>query len=271
MARALGALLADEPAFGAAREGAPLVAVAAAVALLAAGNRPSAGYSRRAGRRGTGIPGTRVGRFGGAALAAWGAWFFRDPVRRCPGDPATLYAAADGRILVVDQVESDWFVRGPALRIATFLSPLDVHVNRSPAAGRLVAYRREPGSFAPAFLAGRSGQNARQLLGIEIGGHGAAAGRPAGGAQRDRLVVTQIAGLVARRIVSWRLPGDALAAGQKLGMIRFGSRTDVTLPAGLAEPLVAPGDRVQAGLTPIARYIGAAIPGTWPAMAEQVR
>jgi phosphatidylserine decarboxylase len=113
-------------------------------------------------------------------------------------------------------------------------------VNRSPAAGRLVAYRRDPGGFAPAFLVGHSERNARRLLGIEA---------------ESRIVVAQVAGVLARRIVSWRLPGDRLAAGQKLGMIRFGSRTDLLVPAGLATALVRPGATVRAGLTPLARYV----------------
>jgi phosphatidylserine decarboxylase len=227
----MGRWAADPPAWGAPRAGAPIVAALAA-----------AGLAARLAR-------WRALRFaGGAALAAaaWAAWFFRDPVRVCPAEPDTLYAAADGVVLLVDEVDEDWHIGGRALRIATFLSAFDVHVNRSPAAARLVAARREPGSFAPAFLRHGAEGNARQLLAL------VAAGRPE---PTGRLVVAQIVGIMARRIVSWRLPGDSLAAGEKLGMIRFGSRTDVLAPAGAAAALVRPGDRVRAGLTPIARYV----------------
>ncbi|MBI3969890.1 MAG: phosphatidylserine decarboxylase [Chloroflexi bacterium] len=226
-ARYLDRLIADPPTLGAVRAGAPIVAATTAAALAALAKNRSLGLSL-------------------FALAAWSAWFFRDPPRQCPGEPGTLYAAADGVITAIDEVEWDWFVHGRALRIVTFLSAFDVHVNRSPAAGRLVAYRRDSGGFAPAFLVGGSERNARQLLGIEEGW--------GPGSEANRIVVAQIVGLLARRIVSWRLPGDTLAAGQKLGMIRFGSRTDVLIPAGLAEPLVTKGTRVRAGLTPIARY-----------------
>lgn len=222
--------VADSPAYGAVREGAPLVAVLAALALLLIGR------SRRVSLALLG-------------MAAWAAWFFRDPPRLCPGAPEVLYAAADGTVTAVDEVAWDWFFSGRAQRIVTFLSVFDVHVNRSPAAGQLVASRRDPGGFVPAFLVGGSGENARQLLGIIR-----AEGQDHPNQPDGRIVVAQVVGFLARRIVSWRRPGDPLVAGQKLGMIRFGSRTDVLIPAGLAEPLVQPGQTVRAGITPIARY-----------------
>jgi phosphatidylserine decarboxylase len=218
----------EAPRNGALREGAPLIAFFAALGVLAwRKHRPS----------GIGLLG----------FAAWTAWFFRDPVRHCPAEPDTLYAAADGRVMAVEEVDWDWFIHGRALRIVTFLSPLDVHVNRCPVAAQLVAARRDTGSFLPAFLTGGSESNARQLLGFEVSGRGEESGR---------LVVAQIVGVMARRIVSWRWPGDRLAAGEKIGMIRFGSRTDVLVPAGAAVPLVSPGDTVHAAITPLARYTG---------------
>lgn len=222
---------------GAIRQGAPLVASLTAMALSAFDrNRPA----------GAGL----------LALAAWSAWFFRDPPRNCPGDPQTLYSAADGTVMSVEDIEWDWFIHGRALRIATFLSLLDVHVNRSPAAGRLVAYRRDPGTFAPAFLTHGSEHNARQLLGFEIhGDHGHQDHQDHPARPSSQVVVAQMAGFLARRIVTWRLPGDTVAAGDKIGMIRFGSRTDVIIPAGLAEPLVSPGTKVRSGVTPLARYL----------------
>lgn len=234
----------------------------------------------------------RLRRFGVAllTLAAWLAWFFRDPPRACPGDPGLLYAPADGVVTAVEEIDWPWFIQGRALRVVTFLSAFDVHVIRSPAAARLVAYERIAGGFAPAFLAQRSERNARLLLAlvreVQEASEGAAPGASAGGAigirQEDqplqpldgatgqeeslpgptvqlpaperRIVVAQVAGLLARRIVSWRWPGDRLAAGEKLGMIKLGSRTDLLVPAGVAVPLVQSGDRVRAGLTPLLRY-----------------
>jgi phosphatidylserine decarboxylase len=235
------ALWDDAPPLGALRAGAPLIAFPALLAPVAARRSPALGAAL-------------------AGLALYIGWFFRDPPRRCPGRPDTVYAAADGTILAVEQVASDWYIRGPVLRVATFLSPLDVHVNRSPVAGRLVAARRVPGRRLPAFLASAGGENARQLLGIERPAKrpsDASVPRPprtSPDAAARRVVVVQIAGFLARRIVTWRVPGDHLSAGQKLGLIRFGSQTDVLLPAGVADPLVTPGARVYAGLTPLARF-----------------
>ena len=223
----------DPPALAAVREGAPLVlsCLGTGLGLLLC--------SRSKGARAAGG--------GMLALAGALAWFFRDPVRRCPAQPGVLYAPADGVVQAVDEVEWDWFIHGRALRVVVFLSPLNVHVNRSPAAGRLVAYRREPGGAAPACLVGGSQRNARQLLAFRLD--------PSAASPVDnRVVVAQMVGFLVRRIVSWRFPGDAVAAGEKIGMIRFGSRTDLLVPAGLAEPLVSPGDVVYAGVTPVARY-----------------
>lgn len=210
----------------AAREGLPLVAALAGASAFAVTRSKIAGALL-------------------LAAAAWAGWFFRDPERHCPAKGGVLYSACDGRVMSVEEVDWHWHLHGRALRIAVFLSPLDVHVNRSPAEARLVASRRDPGPFAPAFLTGRSDSNARQLLGLDVDG------RSGPGA---KMVVAQIVGFMARRIVSWRMPGDHLEAGEKLGMIRFGSRTDVLLPVDAVSPLVRAGDRVFAGVTPIARY-----------------
>ena len=208
------------------REGLPLVAaLAAAGALTLTRSRPAGALL--------------------LGVTVWAAWFFRDPERLCPAEAGVLYSAADGRVMSVEEVDCEWHLHGRALRIAVFLSPLDVHVNRSPVAARLVASRRDPGPFAPAFLVGHSDANARQLLGLEVDGRSGPGGK---------MVVTQIVGFMARRIVSWRLPGDHLDAGEKLGMIRLGSRTDVLLPLDAVSPLVRAGDRVFAGVTPVARY-----------------
>ncbi len=175
------------------------------------------------------------------ALAAGCAAFFRDPVRRAPAEPGLLFSAADGTVIGVDRVEEPWYLDRPALRISVFLSLLDVHVNRSPMAGRVEAIRDVKGGFAPAMQFERSHGNRRREIGL--------AGEP------GRIVVVQVAGVLARRIVGWVNEGDEVFAGQKLGMITFGSRTDLLIPAGRAVALVAVGDRVRAAETPVARWL----------------
>lgn len=168
--------------------------------------------------------------------------FFRDPERELAPEPDTLYAPADGVIVGVDRVEDEWLPQGEALRISTFLSIHDVHVNRSPAPGAIAAAEEHAGGFAPAFL-GRATDNHRKRLAIEDG--------------ERRVVLVQIAGMVARRISSWAWLGDRVAPGQRIALIHFGSRAEVLVPAAEARPLVAVGQRVRAGVTPLARYADA--------------
>ena len=211
----------DTPPYAALREGFPIIAALAALAV------PLAVVDRR---------------LAWPPLIAAGAVaaFFRDPRRTTPPDPTLIYSAADGFVLDVDEVEEPWFLGGRALRIVTFLSLFDVHVNRTPVAGILVKARHIDGGYAAAMDRAGSEDNERQLLAIT--------------GERGPIVVVQIAGLLARRIRRWIEPGTALRAGQKVGMIKFGSRTDVIVPLGQAEALVTKGARVRAGITPIARY-----------------
>jgi phosphatidylserine decarboxylase len=167
-------------------------------------------------------------------------FFFRDPPRTYPQDDNYLYAAADGTIAAVDRVEDKWFLDGPATRIVTFLSVLNVHVNRSPIAGEVARIEWKPGTFANAMSLEKSEANERNMLGIN--------------GQRGKVMVVQIAGLIARRIVCWANAGEQVRAGQKFGMIKFSSRTDVLVPMGSVEVLVTPGQQVRGGITPIARY-----------------
>lgn len=168
------------------------------------------------------------------------AWFFRDPERQTMPDPDVVYAAADGVVAEVDPAARDpWVCEGDAVRISTFLSVHNVHVNRSPVAGQVEAVEKTGGSFAPAFLV-RSGANHKNRVAMD--------------GKAGRVVVVQIAGMVARKISCWVQPRDTVTAGQRIGLIHFGSRTDVLLPADSTEALVAPGDRVRAGVTPLARY-----------------
>jgi phosphatidylserine decarboxylase len=169
-----------------------------------------------------------------AAIAA----FFRDPARRVVADPDAALAACDGRVLAVERLRDERFGDREWLRIAVFLSLLDVHINRSPVAGKVVRTIREDGGFAAADSADAEHNTA---LYMEIEGvHGPC-------------VVAQRSGLVARRIVNWAAAGELLAQGDRYGLIRFGSRTDVYLPAERFEASVGVGERVRGGETVIAR------------------
>lgn len=177
-----------------------------------------------AGRRGLALP------FAGAALAALG--FFRDPEREVPALPHAVLAPADGTVLEVVEDVDDWV--GPAVRVSIFLSPLDVHVNRAPLAGVVVDTVYRPGRFLAAWRSEASQVNERCALHIQ--------------GEAARVTVVQIAGVVARRIVCRVGPGDKVAAGERFGMIRFGSRTDCLMPRGTMVR-VKPGERVTAGVT----------------------
>ena len=185
-----------------------------------------------AGRRRSGLAGLGVA---GASLL-----FFRDPERPLEPDPQVVYAPADGFITDVEEAHEAWIPGGEALRISTFLSIHNVHVNRSPVEGSITKMEEVAGRFVPAFLGGAKEENHQNRIAID--------------GPRGRVVVVQIAGMVARRISRWVETGDSVAAGQRIGLIHFGSRTDVLLPAGSADPLVSTGDRVRAGGTPLARY-----------------
>lgn len=181
-------------------------------------------------------------RSGLLALGAAGATlaFFRDPERPLEPEPDVVYAAADGFVTEVEEAHEPWILGGEATRISTFLSIHNVHVNRSPVRGSIVEMEKLPGRFVPAFLGGAKDENHQNRVAID--------------GPKGRAVVVQIAGMVARRISPWIEIGESVKTGQRIGLIHFGSRTDVLLPAGSVEPLVRPGDRVRAGQTPIARY-----------------
>jgi phosphatidylserine decarboxylase len=190
-----------------------------------------------------GLPLALSGRRSGVGLlglAATVAAFFRDPERPLPPDGGDLvYAASDGFVTGVDDdVEEAWLPGGRATRVTVFLSLTDVHVNRSPVTGTLTRAEQVGSGFAPALLRGAQ-DNRRNRLALE---------GPAG-----PVVVVQVAGAIARTISNWVQVGDRLVAGQRLGVIHFGSRTDVLLPRGSADVLVSKGTRVHAGVTPIAR------------------
>jgi phosphatidylserine decarboxylase len=174
-----------------------------------------------------------------ALAAAPVAAFFRDPQRDVPEDPSAVVAASDGKVLSVERLRDDRFGPDEFLRVAVFLSVFDVHVNRAPVAGRVVDHFVTDGGFAAAMRPEAE--------------HNVAAYTVLDTAQ-GTVVVAQRTGLVARRIVQRAPVGALLAKGERFGLIRFGSRTDVYLPAGAAEPVVAPGDRVLGGASVIARW-----------------
>jgi phosphatidylserine decarboxylase len=174
-----------------------------------------------------------------ALAAAPVAAFFRDPERIVPPDPRAVVAASDGRVLSVERLRDDRLGDGEFLRVAVFLSVLDVHVNRVPVAGRVADYFVVDGGFANAMTAAAEHNVAGYTL-LDTD-HG-------------RVVVAQRSGLIARRIVQRAPVGTLLARGERLGLIRFGSRTDVYLPADAAEATVAVGDKVLGGSSTIARW-----------------
>ncbi len=176
------------------------------------------------GRRKLAVP------FAAASLASLG--FFRDPERAIPDVAHAVLAPADGRVMGVEEMDEPFV--GPAVRVSIFLSPLDVHVNRAPIAGLVVGASYTPGRFVAAYRLDAAELNERCTLHLQ--------------GETARVAVTQIAGVVARRIVCRVGVGDKLAAGERYGMIRFGSRTDCWLPRG-SEVRVTPGEHVTGGVT----------------------
>lgn len=176
-----------------------------------------------------------------AAVTAYIAYFFRDPARVTPQRPGLVISAADGRISSVERVKPPaelGFGPEERTRISTFLSVFDVHINRAPAPGRIARSVYVPGAFMNAALDKASEENERRAVVIES---------PDG----QQIGVVQIAGFIARRIVTIADIGDTIGVGQRFGLIRFGSRVDVYLPPGKAA-LISVGQRAVAGETVLA-------------------
>jgi phosphatidylserine decarboxylase len=174
-----------------------------------------------------------------AWVIAFVIYFFRDPDRALPSGEDIIVSAADGLVVGIDEMEEPDFHLGPMIRIAVFLSVFDVHVNRTPCDGTVKSTVYRAGKFLDVRHPQASQLNECRAWRLET--------------PRGDIAVRQIAGLIARRIVAWAGEGSALARGERFGMIRFGSRTEVFLPADCIV-LVKIGDRVEGAATPIARW-----------------
>ncbi len=166
-------------------------------------------------------------------------YFFRDPVRKIPDDlkKGDVLSPADGKVMMIEEVEENEFLKAPAKVIAIFLSPLNVHVNRVPISGTVKFYQYIKGEFIAAYDHNSADKNERTLIGIE--------------GERFKVLFKQITGFVARRIVCKLRVGDKVKIGDKFGMIKFGSRTDVILPRN-ANIKVSINQKVTGGITLLA-------------------
>jgi len=171
-------------------------------------------------------------------LALFVLWFFRNPEPALPADATAVVAPGQGRIIDIREVDEPTFMQGRARRITIFLSVFDVHVQRAPVSGVVEHRSYRPGAYAVAWAEKASQDNEQASLGITTP-HG-------------RVLVRQIAGLVARRIVTDPVEGDQVDRGARIGLIRFGSRVDLFLPLEW-EVTTAVGDKVRVGSTPLAR------------------
>ncbi len=167
-------------------------------------------------------------------------YFFRDPNRISPIDEGIVVSAADGLVTGVDEIIEESYIGGKATRISIFLSPLDVHVNRSPIEGKVEYVNYVKGRFVPATRKDCHDVNEKNYIGISNG--------------MRRILVVQVAGIMARRIVNWTVIGDELKQGSKIGMIKFSSGTQIIVPSDV-EVVVKVGDRVISGQTVVGKVI----------------
>lgn len=175
-----------------------------------------------------------------SGMAMFVLWFFRDPAPTLPSDGDLVVAPGQGKVVVIEDVEENSFMAGPARKISIFLSVFDVHVQRAPVSGTVALQEYKPGKYVAAFLEKASEDNEQASLGIVTG--------------KGRVLVRQIAGLIARRIITDPSKGDEVERGKRFGLIRFGSRVDLFLPLHW-EVLCAVGDKVRVGTTVMARQI----------------
>ena len=171
-------------------------------------------------------------------LAGFFMFFFRNPSREIPVDSSVVVSPADGKVMDIVPVESDDFVADPGMKVIIFLSVFNVHINRSPIEGEIKCQKYVCGRFRPAYKDTVGYENERHMIGIEN--------------ENLQVTVTQIAGILARRIVSWVTLDDVLDKGERYGLIRFGSCTEIVMPKNVAVQ-VKKGDKVVGGETIIGR------------------
>ncbi len=209
-----------------AREGVPFILIAAAIA--------AGGFGAALMRRSWPL---WLLAFVLTVLALWVAYFFRDPERTGDRGDALIIAPADGRVVQISDVDEPTFVHGRTTRISIFMNVFNVHVNRYPVSGTVRYVRYNPGKFLNAAVEKSSLENEQMSVGIESGAH--------------RVLVRQIAGLIARRIVTYSKDGDAVRQGERFGLIRFGSRVDVFIPTA-SKVRVKVGESTFSGTTVLA-------------------
>jgi phosphatidylserine decarboxylase len=171
-------------------------------------------------------------------------WFFRNPRRKIPQEEGVVVSPADGKVVLIEEVEHDEYIGGPALLVGIFLSVFNVHINRSPVAARVIGLTYRKGKFLNAMLPESARENERLTVRLEETA-----------VPHRRMIVRQIAGLIARRIVCWVKPGDDLGAGEQFGMIKLGSRTELVVPRDSTLRVeVQIGAMVRAGESVLLRY-----------------
>jgi phosphatidylserine decarboxylase len=186
------------------------------------------------------IPALKYGLVAFSILAfLFTANFFRDPERITPSIDNGIIAPADGEIIGVKEMNENEFMKSSSIRISIFMSPLNVHVNRNPISGTVRYYRYIKGEYFAAFEDKASEKNEQNIIGIEN--------------ERGKVVFRQIAGFIARRIVCTLKEGDSVKAGERFGMIKFGSRVDVYVPSSV-KVLVKNGQKTEAGVTVLAEF-----------------
>jgi phosphatidylserine decarboxylase len=178
----------------------------------------------------------------GAVAALFTLYFFRDPERKIVAAPGQIVSPADGKIISIDEVEGNEFLTERCRRISIFLSVLDVHINRAPLGGTVEMLNYRPGKFAIASTDEASRSNESNHIGI--------------GGEDIKIAVKQIAGIVARRIVCYCKPAQSVRTGERIGLIRFGSRTELCVPLD-CEIYVKVGQKVKGGISLIGAYNGA--------------
>ena len=209
-----------------AREGIPFIAIAAVLALAAL-----IFATRRGGWPGWVLTAVMI------VVAVWVAYFFRDPERSGERGDRVVTSPADGKVVLITEVDEPAFIHGRALRVSIFMNVFNVHVNRYPVSGTVKYVQYNPGKFLNAAVEKSSLENEQRSVGIESGPY--------------RILVRQIAGLIARRIVTYSREGERVEQGERMGLIRFGSRVDVFLPVD-ATVRVKIGELTTAGTTVVA-------------------